>query len=326
MFGFSKELVRDLFGIMLGYVLFLPISGCRLFGNPKVYYWTEGGDTFERMANIDSLLGKKQTTYHKNSLEETAVAEMGEAKYVVLGVGLGEEGLHEKGERALLSYRENMPRIIERLQEAGKTVVVVNSCPSENFNEVDLSDLRDINLEVQQWAMPTINQAEGTLESAIPPTLFEALESGKAVPEYQSTAGDTNGVNAVEWVAEKGIESYTLSFESRDTIYTIVYRNGNAMYRNKTGSTMYRNGVAVNRDSVSDMGTTIEQAGDTFRVRGENLHQIRFYRAAMNEQEVRAIATGQMLRSSLELYCPLRAGDATNYAQTQNKISIVEIK
>jgi len=311
MFGFSKELVRDLFGIMLGYVLFLPISGCRLFGNPKAYYWTDGGDTFERIAHIDSMLEK---------------SEMGEAKYVVLGVGLGEEGLHEKGERALLSYRENMPRIIERLQEAGKTVVVANSCPSENFNEVDLSDLRDINLEVQQWAMPTINQAEGTLESAIPPTLFEALESGKAVPEYQSTAGDTNGVSAVEWVAEKGIESYTLSFESRDTIYTIVHRNGNTMYRNQTGSTIYRNGVAESRDLASVMGTTIEQAGDTFRVRGENLHQIRFYRAAMNEQELRAIAKGQMLRSSLELYCPLRAGDTTNYAQTQNKISIVEIK
>ncbi len=302
MFGFSKKLVRDLFGILIGYVLFLPISGCRVFGNQKVYYWTNGGDTFERIANLNNLLEK---------------SEMGEAKYVVLGVGLGEEGLHEKGERALLSYRENMPRIIERLQESGKTVVVANSYPSENFNEVDLSDLRDINLEVQQWPIPTINWADGATEAAIPPTLFEALEEGKGVPEYLSTEGDQNGVSTVQWVAEKGLESYTLSFESRDTTYTEVYRNGE-------GRTRYRNGVAEN--PASDRGTTIEQAGDTFRVRGENLHQIRFYRAAMTEQEVRAIAKGKMLRSSLELYCPLRAGDATNIAQTKNKISIVEMK
>ena len=39
-----------------------------------------------------------------------------QAKYVVVGLSLGNEGLHEKGERALLSYRENMPRLIEQLQ------------------------------------------------------------------------------------------------------------------------------------------------------------------------------------------------------------------
>lgn len=317
MFGFSRKLVRESFGIWMANVLFLLMGSCGLIScqntDKKVYYWTNGGGTFERIAKLDSLL---------------KTAEMKEARYVVLGVGLGEEGLHEKGERALLSYRENMPRIIERLQEAGKTVVVANSYPSENFNEVDLADLRDINLEVQQWPMPTINWAEGATQAAIPPSLFEALEKGKGVPEYLSTEGDSNGVNAVEWVAEKGLESYTLSFESQDTVYTVVYRNdgGGARYRNGEGRTRYRNGVAENVNSASDVWAAIEQAGDTFRVRGENLHQIRFYRAAMTEQEVRAIAKGKMLRSSLELYCPLRAGDVTNIAQTLNKISIVEMK
>lgn len=355
MFGFSKELVRESFGILMANVLFLLIGGGMLIlligggvltgctttkVEKEVYYWTDGGDTFERMAKIDSLLEKSSSSEKSNSPEKSSSpgksrspeksglpgkVGMREAKYVVLCVGLGEEGLHEKGERALLSYRENMPRIVERLQNAGKTVVVANSYPSDNFNEVDYADLRDINLEVQQWPLPTINWAEGATEAAIPPSLFEALEDGKSLPEYLPTQGDQNGVNTVRWVAEKGLESYTISFESRDTTYTTVY------WSEKGRVVAYRNGVECRNEHDGNRGelaagTGLEQAGDTFTVRGENLHQIRFYRAAMTEQEVQAIAKGAMLRSSLELYCPLREGDATNYAQTKNTISTMEMQ
>jgi hypothetical protein len=42
----------------------------------------------------------------------------------------------------------------------------------------------------------------------------------------------------------------------------------------------------------------------------------------MTEREVRALARGKMLRSSLEIYCPLLGGDTTNYAQTMNCVTI----
>ena len=80
-----------------------------------------------------------------------------EAKYVVIGISLGNEGLHEKGARAMLSYRENMPCLIRMLQEQGRVVVVTNNYPRADFNEVDYADLCDVNLEVQQWDVPTIN-------------------------------------------------------------------------------------------------------------------------------------------------------------------------
>ncbi len=290
------------------------LTGC---GTKDVYYFCEGGDSFKRMAAMDSLLG---------------TADMERARGVVVCVGLGEEGLHEKGERALLSYRENMPRIVARLQEAGKIVVVANSYPSDNFNEVDLSDLQDINLEVQQWDIPTINWAEGKTMAAIPPTLFEALKDGKPLPNYISTEGDRNGIEVVQWVAETGIESYTLSFESRDTVLAVVYRSGEG------STTWYKNGEKVERPAEPTQAEALpelkeaeafgglEQVKDTFRLRGENLHQIRFYRAAMTPREVKAVAEGKMLRSSLELYCPLRGGDKTNFAQTKNTISTMEIQ
>ncbi len=293
------------------------------------------------MAAMDSLLGTSDITTRTTETTETAKTtkslfgrddravktnkwakgktDMERARGVVVCVGLGEEGLHEKGERALLSYRENMPRIVARLQEAGKIVVVANSYPSDNFNEVDLSDLQDINIEVQQWDIPTINWAEGKTMAAIPQTLFEALKDGKPLPNYISTEGDRNGIEAVQWVAETGIESYTLSFESRDTVLAVVYRSGEGR------TTWYKNGAQAEMKVVKAF-SNLEQVKDTFRLRGENLHQIRFYRAAMTPREVKAVADGKMLRSSLELYCPLRGGDKTNFAQTKNTISTMEIQ
>ena len=70
---------------------------------------------------------------------------------VVLDHSLAHEGLHEQGARALLSYRENMPRIIDTLHHRGYRVLLVNR-PADNFNEVDLADMEEVNQEMQHWA------------------------------------------------------------------------------------------------------------------------------------------------------------------------------
>ena len=41
-----------------------------------------------------------------------------------------------KDARALLSYRENMPRIIDTLHHRGYRVLLVPNRPADNFNEV----------------------------------------------------------------------------------------------------------------------------------------------------------------------------------------------
>ena len=260
-----------------------------------------------------------------------------EAKYVVIGISLGNEGLHEKGARAVLSYKENMPRLIRMLQEQGRMVIVTNNYPRADFNEVDYEDLCAVNLEVQQWDVPTIN-VFGTIDdgqgrwaehmwngsdiyhpnqlgheamaSAFPLTMWEALQAGKPLPEYIPTQGDDNGVECLSFVPEGQVQSYTLSYTSADTIYTEVYSAA------QQKMWQYANGQLV----AASEG--IDKAVDSITIQGSNIHQVLFYRAAMTEREVRALARGKMLRSSLEIYCPLLGGDTSNYAQTMNCVSI----
>lgn len=260
-----------------------------------------------------------------------------EAKYVVIGISLGNEGLHEKGARAVLSYRENMPRLIRMLQEQGRVVIVTNNYPRADFNMVDYADLCDVNLEVQQWDVPTIN-VFGTIDdghgrwaahlwngsdiyhpnqlgheamaSAFPLTLWEALQAGKPLPEYISTQGDENGVECVTFQPEGQVQSYTLSYVSADTTYTEVYSAAQKKLW------LYANGQQLS--VVEGMDKTV----GTITIQGSNIRQVFFFRAAMSEREVRALARGKMLRSSLEIYCPLLGGDTSNYAQTKNCVAI----
>lgn len=274
-----------------------------------------GNDTYDLLARYDRDLLPVQ------------------AKYVVIGLSLGNEGLHEKGARALLSYRENMPRLIEQLQRDGHTVIVTNNYPRADFNAVDYNDLCEVNLEVQQWDVPTINlfgtiddghghwaywngtdiyhpdnQGHQAFASAFPPSMWQALDKGKPLPRYIATTGDQSGIEHITFVPEEGVESYTLSYQSGDTTYTTVYADCQHVLK------QYVNGVCI----CATAGYT--GTADTFSIRGNNLHQLLFYRAALTEREVHALAEGKLLRSSLELYCPLLCGNTTNYAQTMNTI------
>lgn len=260
-----------------------------------------------------------------------------EAKYVVIGISLGNEGLHEKGARAVLSYRENMPRLIRMLQEQGRTVIVTNNYPRADFNQVDYADLCEVNLEVQQWNVPTINvfgtiddgagrwaahlwngsdiyhpnqQGHEAMASAFPLTMWEALQAGKTLPVYIPTQGDENGVECVSFVPEGQVQSYTLSYVSADTIYTEVYSAAQKKLW------MYANGQLISTSEALD------KTVGTFTIQGSNIHQLFFYRAAMTSIEVSALTNGKILRSSLEIYCPLLGGDSTNYAQTMNCVTI----
>lgn len=258
------------------------------------------------------------------------------AKYVVIGLSLGNEGLHEKGDRALLSYRENMPRLINQLQQDGRTVIVTNNYPRADFNPVDYRDLCEVNLEVQQWNVTTINlfgtiddgaghwatgywdgqdiyhpnqRGHDAFASAFPPSLFSALDAGKPLPEYIATAGDENAVQSLSFVPEQDVQSYSLSYQSGDTLYTTTYSDCQHRLRR------YVNGVCVSE--VTDSTTA-----DVVRITGSNIHQLLFYRAALTPEDVLTLTRGYLLRSSLEIYCPLLQGNTHNYAQSLNTISI----
>lgn len=259
------------------------------------------------------------------------------AKYVVIGLSLGNEGLHEKGERALLSYNENMTRLIRQLQQDGRVVIVTNNYPRTDYNAVDYNDLCTENLAMQQWQVTSVNlcgtiddgqghwadaywdgkdiyhpntRGHQALASAFPVSLWQALAAKKPLPQYLSTAGDTSGIQRLQFVPEAGVESYTLSYQSNDTTYTTVYSGCQQRLR------CYINGICIRT------ATCPTEPTDTFTVIGQDLHRLLFYRAAMTDREVQTLAAGTLLLSSLELYCPLLHGNTVNYAQTMNTIQL----
>lgn len=252
------------------------------------------------------------------------------AKYVVLGLSLGNEGLHETGARALLAYRENMPRLIKMLQDDGHTVIVCNNYSRADFNAVDFRDLCEVNLEVQQWDVTTVNLfgniddgaghwAEGfwngediwhpnteghaQMASAFVPSMWQALAQGKSLPWRKDMDVESTGVTSFSFDAEPGLCSFTLSYISGGVCYAMVH----SALRNTTD--WYADGVLT--DSYADSEVLTH-----FEFDGSDMRQLLFYRAAMTPLEIKAIAEGKMLRSSLEIYSPLTSEE--NLAQSLN--------
>lgn len=285
-----------------------------------------GNNTYDLLARFDDIL----TT---------------DAKYVVIGLSLGNEHLHEAGEAAVLSYTENMQTLIRMLRNLGKVPIVTNNYTRADFNEVDYRDIQRVNLGMQQWDVPTINLcgviddgaghwAEGywngtdiyhpnmaghtEMMTAFPPSLFEALEQKKPMPERPSQpsapAPDMREkVVKVSFEPEGLLHSYTLSYMLGDTTYTVVHSHARQL------TWHYKNAQCVSQtaDSV---------APKSFAVEGRQLHDLFFYRSALNPLEVKALSEGGMLRSSLDIYAPIFFGNKVkddNLAQSLTQIKSV---
>lgn len=105
----------------------------------KPYVYGEAGeDTFDLLARYDITLRE-----HRN-------------KQIILRVSLADEGLHELGERALLSYRENIDMLVRKLTADGREVSVMLSPMSPGFNRVDSMDV----VEINEWLSNTYTIAE----------------------------------------------------------------------------------------------------------------------------------------------------------------------
>lgn len=282
----------------------------------------DGNDTYDLLARFDTDL-----------LPD-------DSRFVVIGLSLGNEGLHESGEAAVLSYKENLQTLARKIRELGRIPVVAGSYVRADFNPVDYEDLLSVNLEMMQWDLPTIaflgalddgcgrwadccwnhedkwhpnTYGHTLLCSAIPPSLFQALAQGKPLP-YRSKALNrlkSDGLNgSASFIPEAGLHSYTLSYKCADTVYTKVHSSA----RNLTW-------YYVNGECQTETDDNLVPA--SFTIEGNALCDLFFFRTPLSPREVKALADGAMLRSSLEIYAPL-TGDspAENLAQTLNTITI----
>ncbi len=138
-------------------------------------------------------------------------------KYVIIGLSMGNEGIHEASDQQAIfsQFRDNMQTLISQMREDGKTVVVMNNYARGDYNESDYNYIKQMNLLIHQWDLPSVNTL-GAIDNgsgqwatgfesdtshpttaghrqfmmAIPASLFDALEQGKALPE-RDTAGST---------------------------------------------------------------------------------------------------------------------------------------
>jgi lysophospholipase L1-like esterase len=134
--------------------------------------------------------------------------------YVVYALALGNEGIHGGGQAKFEQFRDNMQVLIAKARAAGLVPVVTNSYTRNDYTAEDYAYIRQMNLLLHAWAVPTVNLlgavddgqghwAPGYFDDALHPndrghaelahvwvpSLFDALRAGKPLPHFRVSAG-----------------------------------------------------------------------------------------------------------------------------------------
>ncbi|GLB49402.1 hypothetical protein Y10_17700 [Neptunitalea sp. Y10] len=169
------------------------------------------------------------------------------SSYVIFGLALGNEGIHENGQAAFDQYENNMQLLIQKAINDGKTPVVMNNYTREDYNAADYEYIKQMNIIMAQWNVPSINLL-GAIDNgtgnwplayqddlwhpntaghqeffyAMVPSLFDALESGKATPELHTNTSitpNTLSPGHLSFTPENVIHPFTmvLNFKTSET-------------------------------------------------------------------------------------------------------------
>lgn len=299
-------------------------------------------------------------------------------KYVVIGLVLGNEGIHNATDPQAIydQWKHNMDSLIMIFQDEGKYVIATNNYTRGDYNATDYSYLKKMNLEMHEWAIPTVNflgavdnckgngqwadgyQATNSsgeadiyhsndaghtqLMYAFVPSLFDALAAGKAAPSRQTGEGLTLAEkDSITFTPEATVGAYTLVLRyktsSKGTLATLQLgtakdvisfdeaRDGQwhtlviSHYQAAGKTYTYEDGVLLNSVDDKDSLTHVTIGGMNMQV-----SDLMFYRSALNADEVAALQDGKLLRSSLEIYCPLNNNSTDNVAQSMNTIQYLK--
>ncbi len=161
-------------------------------------------------------------------------------KYVIFGLSLGNEGIHDANDQDAIynQFATNMQTLIAKAREDGKTPVIMNNYTRGDFNDKDYEYVRKMNLLINNWDLPSINllgaidngsgqwadgyqngddvyhpNTNGHTEFfyAMSPSLFDALEAEKPMP----TRNGSNSVyiqptGKIEFAPEGTVHSFAL--------------------------------------------------------------------------------------------------------------------
>lgn len=136
------------------------------------------------------------------------------SRYVIFGLSLGNEGIHDTQDRqgVFNRWRDNMLKLISMARADGKVPVVMNNYTRADFTDSDYVYVRRLNLLIHQWDVPSVNTlgaiddghgrwtkdyqgdpyhpndaGHEELMLAIPPSLFDALAQSKPLPVRDTT-------------------------------------------------------------------------------------------------------------------------------------------
>jgi lysophospholipase L1-like esterase len=161
------------------------------------------------------------------------------SRFVIIGLSMGNEGIHGAAnpEQVFNQFSNNMQTLIAQLRADGKIPVVVNNYTRADFTPSDYRYVKQMNLLIHQWDVPSINSlgaidngagqwadnfisdpyhpnTAGHMEFAYAfvPSLFDALCEGKPQPTRDTTqsATITNG-NFIEFTPDATVHPFTIA-------------------------------------------------------------------------------------------------------------------
>lgn len=168
-------------------------------------------------------------------------------KYVIFGVSLGNEGIHESTDKQATynQFADNMHKLIDMVRADGKVPVVCNNYTRGDFNASDYEYILKMDKEIGLWDVPSINLL-GAIDSktglwasgyqygddiyhpnqlghqefayAMVPSLFDALESGKElVTERLAANGEDISNVTLSATPEGKLHSFSLAITGKGT-------------------------------------------------------------------------------------------------------------
>ena len=95
----------------------------------------------------------------QNLLDRYAEITRNYSKYVIIGLSLGNEGIHESTnkQQTLDQFSTNMQKIIQKIKADGKVPVVMNNYTRGDFTLDDYSYVKQMNLLIHQWDVASVN-------------------------------------------------------------------------------------------------------------------------------------------------------------------------
>lgn len=321
-------------------------------------------------------------------------------RYVIIGLSLGNEGIHESTNQEAIfnGFVTNMLTLINKLRSDGKIPVVVNNYTRGDYNESDYGCVKKMNLLIHGWDVPSINslgaiddgtgkwsvgyiadvahpntQGHKEFMCAFVPSLFDAILAGKSHPRRDTSQQIELKENMTLVITPEGtLHPFTLCFRVKVTgacrLLNFAHETGSltgtgSLWLNGDGTVTYnspRNGSVTASESAVNDGDWHDIALSHYYARGytalyidgkevahvhENINlnggftvagskdfgssvcvsEIALWRAGMNEDEMRAHHDGEMLKSSLEIYSPMKLdnnGKIVNFAQSLNEIKV----